>query len=247
MKRFCFTIALLTALLAAILPGSFAAADDGEDNPVSLDVAMQVAVNQLNKLKLHKIMATKPLSEEEIRELRLETSSVSETFTITKEGKSIYYVINLNPEGWVIVSADYVAYPIIGCSDTGSYSEENHPPSFDAWMDNVKEEIYQAITQKVAPLEEATIAWQNLDVRTEDFSKELSGESGAVAESIPGIIVAPLIKSNWGQGGIDTGCRGSLPMINTAPQKRGGYVSSFAGGSGRLHQRAVLPPQRRRL
>ncbi|MBN2186376.1 MAG: Spi family protease inhibitor [Dehalococcoidia bacterium] len=166
MKRFYLSIALLVALLAAILPASFVAADDGEGNPVSPDVAKQVAANLLNTLNLHNTMQKGLELAEEPIEPKLDVSSLSEVFVETKNGKDVYYIINMNPEGWVIVSADYVAYPIIGCSDTGSYSPENHPPAFDSWMENVKEEIYQAITGEVTPLEEATEAWQVLNAPT---------------------------------------------------------------------------------
>jgi hypothetical protein len=120
-------------------------------------------------------------------------------FTVSKNSKDVYYIINFNPEGWVIVSADYAAYPIIGSSDTGSYSPENHPPAFDAWMENVKEEIYRAITEKLPPLEEATLAWQRLNTPTGTFSSKIA--SDFATQAIPGILVGPLIGSLWGQGG----------------------------------------------
>ena len=196
-----FGLALTIALLAAMLPAGLAAADDEGGNPVSVDVAKQVAVNQLNQLHLGMVVQKAVTAAEKQDGLISDTSSVAEVFTETKNGKDIYYIINLNPEGWVIVSADYVAYPIIGCSDTGSYSPENRPPNFDGWMENVKEEIYQAITENVTPLEEATEAWQALSAPTEEFLNEAAAESAA---SPPPSDVFPLLFGyTWSQGGND--------------------------------------------
>ena len=100
-------LALSVVLAAGILPG-FAAAQDAGGNPVSLDVAKRVAVNHLNAIRANDVFSKAAIATEE---------SVNDVFTGTKEGKTVYYVVTLGPESWVIVSADYVAYPIIAYSD----------------------------------------------------------------------------------------------------------------------------------
>ena len=186
-KAFWSVIPIVVAiLLAGILPTVFAAADDGEGNPVSLDVAKQVAVNHLNSLDsmlANTVLAS--TSEAPSGTEAATEASITEIFTETVGDKNIYYVINLAPEGWVIVSADYVAYPIIAYSDEGSYSEEDHPPAFDEWMENVKEEIYDAITNELTPLEETVEAWS-------------ATASGAPLSASS---VAPLMTTTWSQGG----------------------------------------------
>jgi len=181
-------IALAIVLVALMMLTGFPAAADEGGNPVTIDVAKQVAVNQLNKLSLHKTTGSS-----------LDSSSVSEVFTVTKNGKDVYYIINLNPEGWVIVSADYVAYPIIGCSDTGSYSPEKQNPAFDAWMENVKEEIYYAIANRLTPFKKTTDAWQSLKPPTKEF---LTHESIATGNLALASSVSPLLTTIWGQGGL---------------------------------------------
>ena len=66
--------------------------------PVSIENAKKIAVNQLYHAP--KLLKEKALSKDDIY--------VSKVFTFTKESKNVYYVINLSPEGWVIVASDDV-------------------------------------------------------------------------------------------------------------------------------------------
>jgi len=188
-------IALAVVLAGGILPG-FAAAEDEHGNPVPLDVAKQVAVNHLNSF--NSMLANRVLaktSEAAGGSEAATEASMTEIFTETVGEKNIYYVINLAPEGWVIVSADYVAYPIIAYSDEGSYSEENHPPAFDAWMENVKAEISSAIENDLSPLEEARDAWDRLNAPAAGFLAKAPAAVSAASS------VSPLLTTTWGQGG----------------------------------------------
>jgi hypothetical protein len=199
-KAFSLAIALILAvfLMAGVLQVGSASADGGDGDPVPLDVAMQVAVNQLNGLSLDKMVPRGFSAAGEPEGLPFDASNVSGVFTVTKEGTNVYYAINLDPEGWVIVSADYVAYPIIAYSENGSYSAEDHPPAFDAWMANVENEIYDAITNDLTPLAKAIEAWKTLGAPTADFGTESSGPPVTPQSSSS---VPKLMSTTWSQGG----------------------------------------------
>ena len=190
-------LALTVLLVAGIMPG-FAADRNAVGNPVSLDVAKRVAVNHLNAMSANRVFSKIGTVTEE---------SVTEVFTGTKEGKTVYYVINMEPEGWVIVSADYVAIPIIGYSYEGSYSEENPPPAFVAWMENVRDEIYDAVTNRLLPLKNASDAWKRLDVPPGDLLSKISAGSNIYASAAS---VSPLLSTIWGQGGKSWFCTDAL-------------------------------------
>ena len=144
--------------------------------PVSIERASQIAENQ----------SFMGISQLEAKGRDKVAKEVADVFTKTKKSRNIYYVINLDPEGWVIISADDVAYPIIAYSDTGAYTEDEHPPAFDAWMKNVEEEINQAIEDDVVPLPKAEAAWDALD------------GFGSIETSIA---VNTLVQTTWNQGG----------------------------------------------
>ena len=71
-------------------------------------------------------------------------------------------------------------------SAKGAYAKNDHPPAFDTWMENVKDEIYDAIERGADPLPKAVKAWDLLD----------SGETAAST-----IVVDKLIQTTWSQGG----------------------------------------------
>ncbi|MFZ4398529.1 MAG: LamG-like jellyroll fold domain-containing protein [Bacteroidales bacterium] len=109
----------------------------------------------------------------------------SEIFVISEDNDTLYYVFNIHQsKGFVILSADKRAYPIIGYSLKGSYSEENQPPAFKSWMLNRKNEIAFIKKNHLAEDYSITQKWNNLS------NPQLTNS----------IIVNPLIQTQWGQG-----------------------------------------------
>lgn len=167
---------------------------------VSVETAQKAALQQINKVKASKLRA---LAESEDGDAEkalnviefLTENNVTEIISECQDGQVVYYVVTLKPEGWVIVSADDVAQPIIAYSATGFYSAlpDDQPPAFKAWMANVKADISNAITKNLEPLPEAKAAWEQI---------EADGISGASVNNTksPAASVAPLIRTKWGQG-----------------------------------------------
>lgn len=79
---------------------------------------------------------------------RIVPASVAEklSFTATHNAKALYYVFdNSNGNGFTIVSADDVAAPILGYSDTGKFDAENIPSNMKAFLADYETEIAWAI------------------------------------------------------------------------------------------------------
>ncbi|NMC99783.1 MAG: hypothetical protein GYA62_08695 [Bacteroidales bacterium] len=65
--------------------------------------------------------------------------NVSWVYTEFYNNEPVYYVFNVNnTEGFVIISADDIAKPIIGYSFEGPYPVFNQPPQFTEWMGGYK-------------------------------------------------------------------------------------------------------------
>jgi len=149
---------------------------------------------------IHSVSA-RPVSEEKAKRIalnwvlekwgrQLEISTLKTSALAKVESNNLYYVLSFPQGGWIIVSADDVAYPIIAFSYTGSYSAQEHPIQFDEWMDNVQKEISDAIIQYSLPLPEADIIWQRFNVSTDEFS----------ALKLSEYAVNPLLTTTWNQG-----------------------------------------------
>lgn len=192
-------IALMTGLMQ---PGFAGTAGGGTGSPVPISLVQRVAVNQINRMKLEKIRTNKQLlkAEKELHKIRTEPPTVSDIYTRSKEGVNTYHIVNLKPEGWVIVSADYVATPIIGASDKGYCSAKTKNCGFNAWMENVNNKIHYAATHYLSPHQEALDAWQKLESPAEEF---LAQESAAILSPVAVSSVPPLLSTIWGQGGND--------------------------------------------
>jgi uncharacterized protein YegL len=112
--------------------------------------------------------------------------SVRETFTISENGIPVYYVFNMNPSGFMIVSSDDVAYPVIGYSFEKSYVSENQPPAFVNWMKNASREIVEAAQEKIEPLEKTKREWERLSTEIPAFLKK-SNKVAAVSALLQNI------------------------------------------------------------
>jgi PKD repeat protein len=139
-----------------------------------------------------------------------ETYKRSDVFTVNEKSEPACYVFNFTPNGWVIISADDAARPVIAYSLEGAYSPENHPPAFDAWMDVVKQAISNLPIKKALPAPETTDEWLRLTEDTDGLSPKTRS---AAAKS-----VAPLIQTAWGQ---DPPYNAQCPPDDSNPEGEG--------------------------
>jgi hypothetical protein len=109
---------------------------------------------------------------------------------IPGKGMPVYYILNINPEGYVIISGNKKVKPVLAYSFTSSYNDFDIPPQFLAWTKQYEKQILHAIDQVKKAPDEITNEWKRLS--TDDpnqllvFSKEKE--------------IAPLLYSTWDQG-----------------------------------------------
>lgn len=122
-------------------------------------------------------------------------------------GVAVYYVFNINnAEGFVIVTADDVAEPILGYSTEGGYVIPEKGTTIGNWLLKRDEEI--EFLQKSNAVAEAKVSSHWATYLNENVSSKLIGNSTAS-------VVAPLVQTKWNQspfynamcpGGSVTGC-----------------------------------------
>lgn len=144
-------------------------------------------------------------------------------------GQGGYYIVNLNPQGWVIISADDVATPVIGYSSTGSLEMARMPENMRFMMGE-----YDRQVKKIATLTTKTHPLWNSD--------------GRIITRASGVPVQPLIKVNWNQdepynvycpkGEVLVGCvavaMSQAMSVQRYPDKPKGAVSYTCPGYGVL-------------
>lgn len=147
-----------------------------------------------------------------------------------------YYIVNLEPNGWVIVAGDDAAYPIVGYSPEGDVSQYGQPPAFAAWMAGVGAQISEVAAQGRGGLVSAgqdgtetaakiQSAWASLE-----NPGALHGSESAVSTSS----VGPLLTTTWSQG---TYYNRQCPADTSGPDGRAlvGCVATAMGQIMRHH------------
>ena len=91
--------------------------------------------------------------------------SLELAFTKTADNSAVYYIFNVEGNnGFIIVSAEDAAYPILGYSFEGSYTDQ---PGFEAtnfnyWMNNYYDQIVFVRNNSLKADELISTAWNNL-------------------------------------------------------------------------------------
>ena len=99
-----------------------------------------------------------------------------------------YYVYNIgNKQGFIIISADDVNYPIIGYSKTGSYDVNHLPENFKSWMKSVEMGMQHAFDNSINPTQEIKSEWEAYRSSAKNIRARFTE-------------IQPLIKTKWDQG-----------------------------------------------
>ena len=110
-----------------------------------------------------------------------ELEAVAPALTLANEDGSepTLYVVTSgrNREGFVVVAADDAVSPLLGYSDSGTFSEKDMPANFRWWLEEYGRQI----------------EWARSHPSGDVVTREATPAAGYEA-------VAPLIKTNWNQG-----------------------------------------------
>ena len=157
------------ALLLAVLMTAFGM----NAAPVDMRIAQDVAVKFMNA------NTNTPLRGAD--ELQLVS-----TYSIS-HGEAAFYVFN-TPTGFVIVSADNCATPILGYSSEGQFDVNNIPIQMQDYLQGFVEQIEYGIENHLEADENISRQW------------ELVRNVGRLNENRDGEVVEPLITALWNQG-----------------------------------------------
>ncbi|MFH2141616.1 MAG: C10 family peptidase, partial [Bacteroidota bacterium] len=104
-------------------------------------------------------------------------------------GSPVYYIFNVNEnDGFVIISADDIAKPVIGYSFNGSYNPSDLPPSFKYFLETRENEISYAVQNQLKSNNVIEKEWQELVNIQINNIRDIQ-------------TITPLLLTDWGQGG----------------------------------------------
>jgi hypothetical protein len=123
------------------------------------------------------------------RNVDLPSIGISGMTSHVVQGEPVYYILNLTPSGYVIVSAESTVPPVLAYAFDGQCTVTGAPEQFTAWVKQYEKQILYARGQKAMAPPAVTDAWDHL-----------LGDDPATLRIASSRSVEPLITSNWDQG-----------------------------------------------
>ena len=148
------------------------AAFTAQANPVDMRLARQVGANFVNANTAMRVAPD--------RDLQWVTTYRSAS------NDAAFHVFN-TPKGFVIVSADDCATPILGYSEEGHFGTDNVPPQMEAYLQGFVEQIQYGIDNHLVADEATARQW------------ELVQSTGFVSDERGTTAVQPLLADTWNQ------------------------------------------------
>lgn len=103
--------------------------------------------------------------------------------------QTVFYVFNLEPQGFIIVSADKSATPVLAFSTESNYYADEINPAAKFWLDTYKKQISYNIKNQINPLTKTQREWARLEVSPSEFIEQKNIKS-----------MEPLLTTTWDQG-----------------------------------------------
>jgi len=120
----------------------------------------------------------------------LTIEDIQEIITEKNGDISVYHIIILKNQGWVIVASDDVSIPVIGYSRDSKFLLSEQSPAFTSWMNAIKKNISIALVNRENQLESTKTEWDRFSVDINRFER-----INTIRNS-----VNPLLSTKWNQG-----------------------------------------------
>ena len=160
------------------------------------------------------------------------------TETATKSSEDpAFYVYNVSGGGWVIVSAEDSATPIIGYNDKGSFNLSSMPDNLKNWLGLVKNDIKDARSRKAAPTAEVKALWASPRGHQTKADSKVVLETASWDQESPynGYLSNYVTSNNRGVSGLYTGCvataMSEVLRYHQWPEKGTGTIGGYKTSS----------------
>jgi len=170
-----------------------------DDMEVSIDLALKVAQNFAFDNSFSSIGEEKSSTEPVLRTFDYQSEiEIKETTIVSCEDKNpAYYIVNLEPEGWVIVSANKKAPPVIAYSKLGSFnieSVDDMQSGVILWLNESRDHIQSLRNNSLTEInDDLQKSWDGSAPPDDDDEIIISG--GTVYEQ-----KGPFLTTTWSQG-----------------------------------------------
>lgn len=122
------------------------------------------------------------------------STEVKSVQTVREQGLEVIHIVNMWPEGCVLVSADDRVRPILAILPEGKYQRENLPPNLAFWLQEYARQIHHVIQHGIPSTPEIDAEWKAA------LSKPpLLASANPLLPPLPAPVVGPLLSTTWNQ------------------------------------------------
>ncbi|MBK9452139.1 MAG: Spi family protease inhibitor [Bacteroidetes bacterium] len=171
---------IVVFLLACLSVGSSLAA------PVSRQAAQQIARNVFSAGD----------------EFAPDAAEISGVIVQKWQGLPVIYAVNFSEGGFVLLSADDRARPVLGICREGAFDPKIHVPAFEWQMEEWSRQIHHIVRNQIPATEKIKQEWAKWHSPQEWLTAcaEESTPLHAPKPLLPVVIVSPLLTTTWNQG-----------------------------------------------
>ena len=116
------------------------------------------------------------------------------------DGQLLGYIVHLDPQGFVVISADDEVEPVIAFSPTGYVDDTQDNPLANLLKKDLKERLRAAKNKTLKKIKRNADKWDSLLA-----AESLDAGIAASTASISDVRVAPFLMTEWNQGDADGG------------------------------------------
>ena len=136
---------------------------------------------------------------------------VSSVRYVEENGQTLMAIINFEGNGFIIMSADDAALPVLGYSTTGSFDLDNVAPATLYWLDYLKEQLLDVKRNNLTADARIASEWKTV----------VTGQAATGATKGYDKALAPLMPAQWNQNKFYNYL---CPMDNRAPSSYDSHV-----------------------
>lgn len=126
--------------------------------------------------------------------------------------KTLFYVVNYEEGGFLILSSDKRTQPILAVSENGDFilDESLYPEGLAFWMQDTKRQIELIRASDIEQSERNRLLWENVQAQSSNILAGKDDDEEDCYDHTVVTTVGPLLSSTWSQ---QAGYNSSLPFI----------------------------------
>lgn len=162
-------------------------------NVIEISVLIAILFNSPLQAQKVNVSNVQKVALKVLKEENKESQTIEKMIPLGIKNDTTVYIASLKDGGFIILSADYAAPPILGFSSKGTYNPDSLPGGLNYLIKGYQVSIASLREDNIKPTSETNLKWQEYLDNSNVKNALKSGEMISAS-------VDPIIKTEWDQG-----------------------------------------------